>query len=553
MCKSLIKPHIAFLLFVFITDNSLAQFFESSNLPIIKINTHGGIILNTPKIIAEMQIIDNGPGKRNDRTDTANNYSGNIGIEYRGSSSQMFPKKSFGIEIRTKLGIDTTASLLGLPEENDWILYAPYTDKSFLRDVLTYKLSNDMGRYASRTVFCELILNDSLQGVYVLMEKIKRDKNRVDISKLNPDENTGDDLTGGYIVKIDKFDGENSGNGWVSPYRSPNYSSTDQAIYFQYDYPKNTDISSAQQNYIKDYVTAFENALAGAKYNDLFTGYRAFADINSMVDYAIINEISHNVDGYRLSTFIHKDKDSKGGKLVFGPIWDINLGYGNADYCDGGSYTGWAYRFNDVCNTDYWQVPFWWYKLFSDIQFRTLISERWTQLRQGPFKNETILHYIDSTAAALDEAQQRNYLIWPILGTYIWPNNFIGNSYQEEIDYLKSWITSRLSWLDVNFQEIPTALNDKVINDSFSVYPNPFTDEVHFCIPHNLKNRVEIRVYDALGNELWNAVGDNDEKNGLMTWNSRGNKNPSVQKGIYFITLSSNGQIIQNQKIIKIN
>ena len=151
--------------------------FNDSNLPIIEINTNGQTIQNSTKITADMGIIYNGERQRNYMTDPYNNYDGKIGIEIRGSSSTQFPKKQYALETRDAMGNNLNVSLLGLPAENDWILYAVYNDKSLLRDVLAFKLSNAMGRYASRSRFCELVLNGDYRGVYVLLEKIKRDKN----------------------------------------------------------------------------------------------------------------------------------------------------------------------------------------------------------------------------------------------------------------------------------------------------------------------------------------------------------------------------------------
>jgi hypothetical protein len=192
------------------------QTFTQSALPIIIINTNGTSIPDEPKVSADMGIIDNFSGVNN-VTDTWNGYSGKIGIEIRGSSSQMFPKKQYGVELQDINGNDLKASLLGLPPEEDWILFAPYNDKSLIRDALAYNLGRKMGRYASRSRFCELVLNGQYEGVYVLLEKIKRDSHRVDISDLDPDENSGDDLTGGYILKIDKTTG-NGDAGWSSAF-----------------------------------------------------------------------------------------------------------------------------------------------------------------------------------------------------------------------------------------------------------------------------------------------------------------------------------------------
>ncbi len=176
----------------------------SSNLPIIVIKTDSQEIVDESRIKANMGIINNGEGMINHITDPYNDYSGKISIEIRGSTSQSFLKKSYGFETQYESGENRNVSLINLPEENDWILYAPYSDKTLIRNILAYRLARELGHYAPRTKLCELIVNGEYRGVYVLIEKIKRDKNRVDISELNPDEISGDDVSGGYILKIDK-------------------------------------------------------------------------------------------------------------------------------------------------------------------------------------------------------------------------------------------------------------------------------------------------------------------------------------------------------------
>ena len=170
--------------------------FTSSNLPIVIINTNGQTIPDEPKITADMGIIYNGIGQRNNIADPYNVYNGKIGIEIRGHSSQMFDKKQYGIELREVNGDDVKVALLGMPEEADWVLNASYIDRSLLRNVLTYKLSNDLGRYASRTRYCELVLNGEYRGIYIIQERIKRDKNRVDIKKMSKTDVSGDAVTG---------------------------------------------------------------------------------------------------------------------------------------------------------------------------------------------------------------------------------------------------------------------------------------------------------------------------------------------------------------------
>lgn len=147
--------------------------FTSSNLPIVIINTFGQEIPDDYKINARMGIIYNGEGVRNYITDPFNNYDGFIGIELRGSSSQMFPKKSYAVETRDSLGNDISISILGFPAEEDWVFLGPYNDKTLIRDALSYKLARDMGRYASRSKFFESVINNDYKGVYLLLEKNK--------------------------------------------------------------------------------------------------------------------------------------------------------------------------------------------------------------------------------------------------------------------------------------------------------------------------------------------------------------------------------------------
>ncbi|NJN26427.1 MAG: T9SS type A sorting domain-containing protein [Cyclobacteriaceae bacterium] len=482
--------------------------FAESNLPLIKISTNGRVIVDEPKITAHMGIISNGQGIANSIDDPFNHYDGEIGIEIRGSSSQMFPKKQYAIELWTNAGQDTSASLLGMPAEEDWVLYAPYSDKSLIRNVLAYQLAADQGHYAPRTRLCELFLNDAYMGVYVLMEKIKQDKNRVDVSNLNPDENQGDDLTGGYIVKIDKFDGAAQGLGWDSPYMPPNYTKSQQTIHFQYHYPKEDEITQAQGEYIKEAITNFEKALKSPDFTNSRLGYRQYIDVTSFIDFAIVNEVSRNVDGYRLSTYLHKDKNSKDDKIYIGPVWDYNLAFGNANYCHGEYTTGWAWNFNNICNGDAWLIPFWWQRLLRDPQFVLELQQRWVDLRKDTYSTASIMAYIDSLATVLDKPQQRNFSKWPVLSEWIWPNNYVGNSYGNEIEYLKNWISNRLTWLDQNIAqlEVVTGLED-MANDheNITVYPNPGRGIFTISTQASLAE-MNISLHDQLGRVVYSSA-----------------------------------------------
>jgi hypothetical protein len=520
--------------------------FTSSNLPIIVINTNGQQIVDEPKITASMGIIDNGPGNRNNLTDPFNNYNGKIGIEIRGSSSQMFPKKQYGIELRDEMGNDISLPLLGMPAEEDWVLFAPYNDKSLMRDALAYRLGRQQSRYAPRTRFCEVVLNDEYMGVYVLIEKIKRDKNRVDINKLDPDEVTGNNLTGGYIIKIDKMTGS-GGDGWVSAYPPPNRSG-DQTIFFQYEVPKATDIVIQQKNYIQGFMKNFEDALFAASFANPGQGYSRYIDVESFIDYWIVNEVSKNADAYRLSTFMYKHRDSDGGKLHMGPIWDFNLAFGNVNYCTNGDPEKFVTSFNTICPQDWWLIPFWWNRLMEDPDYRNNLVTRWNQLRSGPYQTARIHQYIDSVYTVLNqEAQQRNFQRWPVLGEYVWPNYYIGQTYQQEVTWLKNWIAQRMEWLDANIPLLITSIEDDPSITRLQIYPNPAQDVVHLTYIELPSDRVRITVRNQLGDLLmdqWSEPspeGVVQEEIQLYPYSS----------GLYFLTLQSSSGVSVTRKIIK--
>lgn len=414
---------------------------DADRLPSFYISTNGASIVDEPKIDAQLTIVEAG----------VETHQGMIGIEIRGSSSQQFPKKSYGFETRDQANEDVDVSLLGFPEEEDWILYAPYSDKSLVRNHLIYELSNDIGRYASRSKLVDVYLNETYLGMYVFMEKLKRDSNRIDINKLKDDENTGEDLTGGYILKLDKADGPveslyTDTNSFPSQ-AGPLNSTAGQQIYFLYDDPDQDDITPEQKAYISTYVTDFETALASDTFTDPALGYAAYIETASFIDFFLLSELSNNVDGYRLSTWLTKDKNEK---LKMGPIWDFNLAFGNANYCGGDANNVWAYRFNERCPNDTWQIPFWWNRLLEDPAFVAQLQNRWTTLRAGVFSETNLYEKIDGYVSQLTTggAVQANFSRWQVLGIYIWPNNFVGTSHESEIAYLKDWITMRLSWLD---------------------------------------------------------------------------------------------------------
>lgn len=419
----------------------------TSNLPIIVIDTYGVSITNEPKISGSMGIIDNGQGQQNDINDPYNDYNGNIGIEIRGQSSQMFPKKSYSLETRTASGENQNVALLGMPSENDWVLYAPYSDKSMLRNTITFEMARKMTGYASRTRYCEVVVNGDYKGIYVLMERIKVDNNRVDIEKLDTNEISGQSLTGGYILRVDKMDEDfnYATEGWLSEV-TPFYPSVKRQT-FQYFDPKADEIVPQQRNYIKNFVTSAENALISNNFMSPYSGYPVYFDLPSFIDFMLLSEISKEVDKYKFSTYFYKENDRDGGKLFAGPAWDFNLGYGNVNYWpEGLKTTGWLYQTVTNGNPD---MMYWWKRLMEDPYFCDLAKTRWVDLRHNSLTNAFIQQKVDSMIGEIDQAKERNFARWPILGEYVWPNyDWENNAYNDEVQYFQNFLYSRLEYMD---------------------------------------------------------------------------------------------------------
>ena len=546
-----------FLFFVSHGEYSYSQIIPdtlSSSLPLVIINTDGKIIRDEPKITARMGIIKNDSQARNSYNDDFNDYDGFIGIEIRGNSSQEYPKKSYGFETRLEDGSNNNVRLLDLPRENDWVLYGPYADKSLMRNVLIFKLAIDIGRYSPRTRFCELIINDNYLGVYVLMEKIKRDDDRVDIAKLDRDDIYGDSLTGGYILKCDWGEGN---TGWESTYSvESEYGGSATIIW---EDPKPDELTFEQKEYIQIHITEFEEVLKSKAFRDPILGYYSYVDLGSFIDFMICQELANNVDAYALSTFFYKQRDSNGGKLVAGPLWDFNFSFGNADY--GGSQYTTRYSFNTYLDP----APRWWLRMLEDSVFTSQMGNRWRSLRDEKLNNERLFFIIDSLYNLLDEAQKRNFERWKVLGEYIWPNYFIGDSFSDEIGYLKDWIEKRLNFLDedipklgekynLKFQPDDTGGQDEYIENNLSFYPNPSHSKTTLLVSQKVNGPININIYNIIGQKVAEIVNTNS--NGGINefrWDLNDQNGSELASGIYFAVMKLNYGVVDISKFIKIN
>lgn len=515
---------------------------NSSNLPLVFINTANNQNLTATSSLASFGIVNNGAA-RNNITDPKNDYNGKATCHTRGSSSKMFEKNNLKVELTDASGaVETPASLLGMPIESDWILTAGYSDKTLMRNALAQYLYTAMGHYTPRYRFVELFINGEYFGVYTLMEQIKRGKNRVDVTKLTPADNQFPYITGGYLFQINRIDEP----GWYSFY--PGLSATNAKFYFQYNYPNSSEITVQQKNYIKSVVDSFETVMQSSNFADPVTGYKKFINDNSFIDFFIINEISKNPDAYRLSTYMYKDNIFDGGKMHIGPVWDYDISWHNTNYGNAFNESAWQF---DIPNDDY-PIPTWWTKLMQDPNFKDKLYCRYHTLRLGILSNAQINQFIDQTATLLSESQSRNFRQFPIIGAYIYPNpqSQAGASYSGEVDDLKQWVGKRGAWLDAN---IPGFCSNVGVNEitkeqnNVEVFPNPFSNSCTIMLNRESPSEVNIEVIDITGQTVI-SVKSEEKIKGIFTQEISTEK---LSAGVYFVKVNINKNSTY-KKIIKL-
>lgn len=444
-------------------DASVQSF--NSNLPVVVVDTFGGGLNDVTLTPVSAYFIDTDASDGRAEMLDAPDFAGRGGLRLRGQSSQGFPKSPYAFETWDENDGDKSVSILGMPRESDWILYNPYSEKSLMQNQLAYLWSNRIGQYAVRTRYVELFVNASAtgtaakvdyagdyRGVYIFMERIKIDGDRVDIEKLTPEDNTAPNVTGGYIWKKDKWDGNESG-----------FSAGGQT--YQYFEPSEEEITAEQAAYLSDYINDFNAALTGPNFKDPVNGYARYIDVDSWIDHHIMVEMTKNIDGFRLSTYYHKDRN---GKITMGPIWDYNLSLGNADYLGGQNPTGW---YRDALNDG--EYPYW-RRLFQDPAFAQKYQDRWQELRKDELSTERLMGDIDDAVRLLSDGngnyptgnnpQQpsnnpvvRNFKKWRVLGTYVWPNGYYDpqGRWIEDVNWMKNWLRQRVEWWDRQYLAMP--------------------------------------------------------------------------------------------------
>lgn len=462
-------------------DSSLSNYNGSgqpfkTHLPLIVFDSFG---VNVDAVTDQAQarphrftyavVVDKDGAGYADITSPVADFQGRGGTHVRGDSSGGFAQKSYAWETWDNNNEDKDTALLGMPAESDWALHGPFTDKTFIRNFLTYskmrELHGGINGRGMRTKLVEVIYNQDAnqpvsyadyRGVYVLMERIKRGSDRVDISKLNSLATDPALITGGYIFRRDRTSADGNTTLPVGMHsHTPNI------------------LNAAQTTWLTNHLNAFNNALNGPNFADPVLGYAPYIEVQSFIDNWWFVEILKQIDGYRLSTYFYKDR---GGKIFAAPVWDYNLSLGNADYLAGDQYAGWYWNQTD---------SYWWARLRQDVNYELQNWDRYWEMRRGIFQTASIFSSIDELKAQVlngsvtpvsnnmslpagqpatnENAAMRHYRKYQVLGTYLWPNAGgnpsgaatlnprpwqVNTTYQAEVDWMKGWLSQRLNWID---------------------------------------------------------------------------------------------------------
>ncbi len=429
--------------YAFFTALNASAATVTSELPLVIVDTLGGTInRDDDGIEAAITIIERTDGAASATAQAE--YSGGTSIRIRGSSSSGFPKKPFKLELHDAEADDVDVDLLGLGSESDWILYAPGRyDRNMIANPLIQQLAGAVGLVELQSRFVELYVNEDggqvdasdYRGIYAVSESIKISENRIDIDKLSASDEVAPEITGGYIIALDRTDTDEYN------FRTASGLPTNPIGPINVARPKIDKLTAAQQSWIVAYVNAFDAALINQDYADTEAGYRAYIDVDSWIDAHILTLFAKDPDMNSLSHYMTLPR---GEKLRSGPLWDYDRAFNSIDARVPDPEVLWS--------AERPRRPFtlgWWGRLFDDEQFVAQYRARWSSLREGTLATAAVLARIDALSAEIAPAYPREDARWGDRQQY-------GSRYTDfagETAALKDWVTKRLTFLDQALNE----------------------------------------------------------------------------------------------------
>ena len=405
-----------------------SHLYQLTNLPTVSIHTLDGVIPfdKVTNIEARISIIADGE----------QNLLSEVGsIRERGNYSRSFPKKPYRIKF------DKKKQVLDAPAKaKKWTLINNYGDKTLMRNLLAFELSRRMGMpYTPYGRAVDVLLNGEYKGCYQLCDQVQVHKNRVDITEMTPQDVSGSALTGGYFFEIDAYADQEQSKFW-----------SNQGTPVTIKSPEEDSIVTVQYNYIRDHFNKMERQ------------WQTYLDLNTFLRHFLVGELSGNTDTY-WSVFMYKQRDDD---IVYtGPVWDFDLAFDNDNrtypvnskkdfiYRSGGSCTGNMRSFVDRI-------------VISNAKAKALLVELWDEARQGGLSQESLVEYVDSMEAELQQSQELNFKRWPIMNNWVHQNPHIWGSYAQEVQNVRRFISERVEWMDkrLNYTFIPSGISYAHVN-----------------------------------------------------------------------------------------
>jgi hypothetical protein len=366
------------------------------------------------------------------------------GIHIRGQSSSNYAKKPYRVELHEPDGTDRDCPMLGMPSESDWVLHAPFPDKALIRNAFVYSLGRAIGMAAPRTTFAEVYLNTASRpvqasdymGVYLLVEKIKNQKDRLNLQQLEPEDTTLPAIAGGYIFKFE----------W-RVMEIEQMLACPSGLDNCWDYLEVYDPqpwNPEQQGYLSDHLQSFVTALHSATPSDETTGYPAFIDVRSFATQVVIHELTRNLDAYTRSQYFFKDRE---GKINAGPFWDYDLIAGVGRQATGLATEGWQH---EAMASRFTSTADWFPLLIADPAFNAAVIARWKELRQAELSDAQVTARIAELTAGLAAGAARNFEKWDNLttatvGGFDTPT---AATWEGQVTAMRDWLLARMAWLD---------------------------------------------------------------------------------------------------------
>ena len=402
-----------------------------SDLPVLVITTFGKTPSESVNTIVALSLFE--PRNGVARVTGTPDFTARGGIKIRGSSSAGLAKKQYALQWTDEYNQDLELPVLGMPEESEWVLYAPNNfEPVCIHNPFMHQLARDIGEYSPRTRFVEVFMNrlgplatNQYEGLYVLTEKIGVGSRRIPGPKIRPEDSTTPDITGPYVMKIDRLDPGDTGLAMGG-------------MTVAMITPKEKEMKlvqrAAQRKYLTDYLNAMSRGFLVENRRHPTNGYENFLEMGRAIDYHILETLSGNVDTMVLSAYFHKPRNQK---LIFGPHWDFDRALGSTDGRDANPRT-WA------CGPVF---SGWYGRLFQDVEAWQRWVDRFQQLRTRQLSLRHTGMLMDRLANEIRQAERRDFQRWKI------PRR--GGSYQAELDAMKRWVSNRLDFVDRQLAQRP--------------------------------------------------------------------------------------------------